>query len=570
MDFRRFMEALSLACAKAEPPIEPSIDTAAKHWTARKEQALLEQGAVLKVVNEEGRGDANAEEGDLVKFHYAVAFESKPSQVIASTREDGKPGVFVLGKKGSLGRLPRGMEIALQSMKEGERSSFTIKPSFGFGHPDCSWTLEGCGTEATLNMDLELVSITKGVCVQVVKEDSVVKETLKDGTGWENPRPPYKVVAEIKVGDRKEEPRPLHFTCGSSAIPELLEEAIGQMFQGEVARIYARECLGSSDLVPASTCPSEGPVALHTYEVSLLEVIQVRDVVGTQEVMKSRVKNGEGEFPIDCPIVDCAMKIRCVGKLKGSGEVFWDTDEEGGGEPFGLETGLNVVPDGLEMCLKLMVPGETSVIQCAPKYAYDDLRSRQDRVAGRVPAGSEVEWEVTLLEFEKPKKLADLPLEEATAEAEQRKRKANALFNSGRFKYAQAKYEELLRDLKALVDTGAMMEAGGESEALGRLAVSCTLNLAACAQRQGQHVEALKHCNKVLEMDPENPKAFYRRGQTHAHLSEWDAARRDYKSMASASEDLKSEADAQLERIDRLERDALQKQKKQFQGFFNR
>ena len=47
IDFGDFMAALSRDAAKAEPPIEPCIEQGAKHFAKRKEQAELEQGAVI-------------------------------------------------------------------------------------------------------------------------------------------------------------------------------------------------------------------------------------------------------------------------------------------------------------------------------------------------------------------------------------------------------------------------------------------------------------------------------------------------------------------------------------------
>ena len=615
IDFGDFMAALSRDAAKAEPPIEPCIEQGAKHFAKRKEQAELEQGAVMKVLREEGEADGGSpEEGDLVKFHYTVRKESSPVVLETSgSSEASPPAVFVLGKGC---RMPRGLEIGVQSMKKGERSTFTIKPSFGFGHPDCSWRSraerDAKVEESVLDFDVHLVDFTKSVSVQFVDagddsttatsfDETVIKETIVDGSGWENPRPPYKVKVQVTAREGTEgavffdsgggEGRePLTFSCGACAVPKVLEDAIGLMFQGEVARIYVRAPLETSDLIPTSSSASAsappgaaGASVLQTYEVALLEVIQVRDVLGTGEVMKTRTAKGRGEFPIDCPIVDCPMRIRCVGKLvpaqgKEGGEVFWDTGEGG----FAMETGLNMVPDGLEMCLKLMVPGEVSLVRCAAKYAYDPFPV-DDPVGAGVPKGREVEWEVTLIGFDKPKQLADLSVEEAVREAEERKGKANALFKATKYKYAQVKYQELLRELKALVDMGAAIldeedenegegegEEGGSKGGVGGLVLSCTLNLAACAQRSGDHVEALKHCNKALEMEAGNAKALYRRGQTHCQLSEWDLARSDFRNMAAVSADLASEAENQIARVDKLQREATQKQRKEFQGFFNR
>jgi hypothetical protein len=34
------------------------------------------------------------------------------------------------------------------------------------------------------------------------------------------------------------------------------------------------------------------------------------------------------------------------------------------------DTGAGELPEGLEMCVKLMVPGEVASAKCQPKYAY--------------------------------------------------------------------------------------------------------------------------------------------------------------------------------------------------------
>jgi len=133
------------------------------------------------------------------------------------------------------------------------------------------------------------------------------------------------------------------------------------------------------------------------------------------------------------------------------------------------------------------------------------------------------------------------------------------------------RYEQVLKELKSAVDTGSLGEGEGDGDAVGEVVLSCKLNLAACAQKLGEHPVALKLLNEVLGVDPSHPKALYRRGQTYMHLSEWEAAREDYRKMAAlGSAELKLEAGTHLAKIDRLEREALSQQKKQFQGFFNR
>ena len=50
--------------------------------------------------------------------------------------------------------------------------------------------------------------------------------------------------------------------------------------------------------------------------------------------------------------------------------------------------------------------------------------------------------------------------------------------------------------------------------------LKCALNLASCYLRLGEHADAARECSEVLEAQPGNRKALYRRGQAHLALGE--------------------------------------------------
>ena len=50
----------------------------------------------------------------------------------------------------------------------------------------------------------------------------------------------------------------------------------------------------------------------------------MRDLTGTGEVTKRRIKEGVGEFPVDCPLEDCAVRVHYSARLAGSDEVSID------------------------------------------------------------------------------------------------------------------------------------------------------------------------------------------------------------------------------------------------------
>ena len=53
--------------------------------------------------------------------------------------------------------------------------------------------------------------------------------------------------------------------------------------------------------------------------------IQVRDLTGTGEITKRRIKEGVGEFPVDCPLEDCAVRVHYSARLAGTDQVILAT-----------------------------------------------------------------------------------------------------------------------------------------------------------------------------------------------------------------------------------------------------
>lgn len=54
--------------------------------------------------------------------------------------------------------------------------------------------------------------------------------------------------------------------------------------------------------------------------------------------------------------------------------------------------------------------------------------------------------------------------------------------------------------------------------------LKCALNLASCHLRLGEHADAVRECSEVLEAQPGDRKALYRRGQAHLALQEYGSA----------------------------------------------
>jgi hypothetical protein len=78
--------------------------------------------------------------------------------------------------------------------------------------------------------------------------------------------------------------------------------------------------------------------------------------------------------------------------------VFYDSKIDNNDQPLEFSSGEGLVPEGFEMCTRLMLPGEIALVTCPPDYAYDKF----PRPPG-VSEGAHVQWEIELLGFETPR-----------------------------------------------------------------------------------------------------------------------------------------------------------------------
>ena len=96
------------------------------------------------------------------------------------------------------------------------------------------------------------------------------------------------------------------------------------------------------------------------------------------------------------------------------------------------------------------------------------------------------------------------------------KEEGNALHRQGKFAEAAEKYQAAKRNLE-----------GNDSAAALQVKKSCSLNLASCYLKTGQHDLVVEECGLVIRDDAHNLKALYRRGQAYAALGRHSMAESD-------------------------------------------
>ncbi|KAM0908875.1 hypothetical protein ACQ4PT_015154 [Festuca glaucescens] len=417
------------AAAKKKSPAEEA---------AEKRREKLTPGSLMKAVIRSGSGDATPTDGDQVILHCTT--RTMDGIVVNSTRrEHGGKGIplrFVLGRS----KMILGFAEGFPTMLKGEIAMFKMEPKIHYAEDDCPVaTPDGFPKDDELQFEIEMLDFFKA---KVISEDfEVVKKIVDEGKGWETPREPYEVTARItaRTADGKDillsKEVPYFFTLGKSEVPKGLEMGIGSMARKEKATIY----VSSTYLTESSLMPQlEGLEEVH-FEVELVQFTQVRDMLGDGRLIKRRVVDGRGEFPMDCPLHDSLLRVHYKGMLLDEPKsVFYDTKIDNDGEPLEFCSGEGLVPEGFEMCVRLMLPGEKSIVTCPPDFAYDKFPR-----PANVPEGAHVRWEIELLGFEVPKDWTGLNFKEIMEEADKIKNTGNRLFKEGKFELAKAKYEKV-------------------------------------------------------------------------------------------------------------------------------
>lgn len=525
-----------------------------------KRRKKIVPGSLMKAEIRPGGGDARPSDGDQVIYHCTV--RTLAGVVVESTRSEyggkGTPIRQVLGKS----KMLLGLLEGLPTMLSGEVAMFKMKPQMHYSEADCPVSPPSSfPRDDELHFEIEMIDFSK---VKVVSDDlGVTKKVIDEGQGWESPREPYEVKAWIsaKTGDDKvilspKQGEPYFFTIGKSEVPKGLEMGIGTMTREEKAVIYV-----TNQYLTESPLMSVVGLEEVQFEVELIHFTQVRDMLGDGRLIKRRLRDGKGEFPMDCPLQDSLLRVHYKGMLLNEEKtVVIDTRIDNDGQPLEFSSGEGLVPEGFEMCVRLMLPGEVALVTCPPDYAYDKFTR-----PANVPEGAHIEWEIELLGFEMPKDWTGLDFQGVMDEAEKIRTTGNRLFKEGKFELAKAKYEKVLREFN---------HVNPQDDEEGKVFLNTrnllNLNVAACHLKLGECRKSIETCNKVLEANPAHVKALYRRGMAYMEVGDFEEARSDFEMMLKVDKSSELDATAALKKLKQKQQDVEKKARRQFKGLFDK
>ncbi|KAJ4460298.1 putative peptidyl-prolyl cis-trans isomerase [Paratrimastix pyriformis] len=240
-------------------------------------------------------------------------------------------------------------------------------------------------------------------------------------------------------------------------------------------------------------------------------------------VMKEILREGKGPLPTPLSTVS----VHYVGTLLNGTKFDSSRDR---GTQFTFKLGAQQVIKGWDVGVASMHVGELARFTIKPDYAYGDAAQAS------IPANSTLVFEVELFSFET---LPETPAQKLQFGLDH-KQSGNELVKQGAFAEALGHY-------KKAIDTRAQHRD---------LVVQLRLNMALCHLKVGQPASAVEMCTKVgpppppaaaptnpatsrpvclrtlarpqvLEGEPNNAKALYRRACAHHAVQDFDLARRD-------------------------------------------
>lgn len=350
-------------------------------------------------------------------------------------------------------------------------------------------------------------------------DGGVLKTVLKEGEGVSKPSNGCKVsvhyVGTLTDGtvfdSSRERSEPFEFELGKDHVIKAWDIGIATMRKGEIAKLtcqpqYAYGAAGSPPKIP--------PNATLIFEVEMISW-KAEDLSPKRDggILRTIIESGEGfSSPNDGATVDIHLTGECNGQVFEDRDVIFCIGE-------GSE---HNICDGVERALEKFKIKEKSKLQIKSRYAFGSAGKPELNI----PPNADLEYTITLNNFEKLKDFWTLDAPEKLAQASFFKEKGSRYFKEGKYELACKLYDKMNSYINS---TAGFSEA--EEVSVKDLQKAMHLNLALCYLKLNRNLDARNECNSVLEVDPDNEKALFRRGQSYMNLAEPEPAIKDFETV---------------------------------------
>ncbi|CAB3981968.1 peptidyl-prolyl cis-trans isomerase FKBP8-like [Paramuricea clavata] len=216
------------------------------------------------------------------------------------------------------------------------------------------------------------------------------------------------------------------------------------------------------------------------------------DLLGNGLLKKKIIRAGKEDG--SRPLLGQEVCIRCEGTLASGDKV--DVKEK-----LQFIIGDGDIVTALDLCVPTMLESEICELVAAARFAYG-TSGREDDDEGDVPPDSEVTYMLELLSVADGPNISQLTDEQRIELGDQKRERGNDLFRREEYSLAVHSYSRALKYL-----------GSSKSEAIIELKVKCWNNISASHLKVLEYAAARNACDSVLEVDPNNVKALFRKGK---------------------------------------------------------
>lgn len=351
-----------------------------------------------------------------------------------------------------------------------------------------------------------------GIDITPKKDGGVLKEIIKQGNGTEGPLSGDNVVVHYtgtlldgsKFDSSRDRNEKFKFIVDKGQVIKGWDVGILTMKIGEQSRFFIRSDYGYGDSGSGDKIP---PKATLVFDIELFEFYGEDISANSDKSLIKRIKHaGEGfTSPNDGASVDVHLKGFYQNNKFDERDVTFEIGE-------GIKYGII---NGIEETVMKMKKGEISRASIKSYLAWGKNGNEQFNI----PPDSDVEYEITLKNFEKAKESWQMDSKEKLEQSEILKAKGTELFKENKFVLAIKKY-------KKIVDLLENESFDSEDEKLKskQLQMAANLNIGACNLKLGEYRNAIDTCEKVLKNDSKNEKALFRIAQAYVGCTEYENA----------------------------------------------
>ncbi|KAG5454226.1 Peptidyl-prolyl cis-trans isomerase fkbp8 [Clonorchis sinensis] len=177
------------------------------------------------------------------------------------------------------------------------------------------------------------------------------------------------------------------------------------------------------------------------------------------------------------------------------------------------------VIQALDLSLPLAERDERFELVTDARFAYGSLGRDPD-----IPGDATLRYEVHLLSSSDPPSYSSLSDPERLSMADQKRERGNYYYRREEYAFAVNSYNKALKLLSVPTANQSTERTASTSELLEELEIKLLNNLAATQLKIQAYDAAVKSCNAVLQRDPRNFKALFRKGKALLEQAEVDEA----------------------------------------------